>query len=184
MISQQRILHYNNGFSLIEVLITVLIVGIISSIGIPLYNHMKTKYDQTEVDSTALILQSDFSKAIEEYNNISNFKYPLQGKVSSNGSTSGYYNISDADFLNCCNILIVNSPTLNDNETIQSKTLSKGTIVNYQSIVTYTFVFKSGNQLIFEFKYIDNKLSYGDIASLSSFTYINNKGVSKTIPMI
>ena len=183
MILRRNLLQYNNGFSLIEVVVTVLVIGILSAVGFPLYHYLSNRYEQTEVDSTALVIQNEFMTTLSDTTNTTNFKYPLAGKKASDNSTVDYFNITDSEMINLCVVLFNLSPKLKDNEIIQTKSIQKGSFSNQQAEVVVTILFKSGNQIVFNFKYLDNPYNYVDTASLSNFTYISKNGVFKTLPL-
>ncbi len=168
----------NSGFSLIEIIVTISIIGVFTATLVPTYNYIYDKKENLELEKTTLILENDFRKFLAENQNLSTaFKYPIESVSSS--ETVGYLNITDKDFRHFCQVLIYNSTGIESeilNYTINS------TEFQYNRCTTNIIVtFESNEKIDFELIVFDNTVNYMDYAYLVSFTYYDKNNNHKTV---
>ena len=181
MISQQNQSRFNKGFSLLEVVVTVSILGILSTFIIPLYNYFNKTKANIELDNITLSIKNDFSEYVGSYLNISNKEYP----ISSSNKTGdvGVKNFTDTELKIFCNAVVASSKVLTENDSISNRVVETSEIDNRIYYATLTYTFKSGKMIVFKIKCIDNQYSYKDIGYFQEFTYYDKKGNNKTIIM-
>jgi len=79
------------GFSLVELMIVLVIVGILAAVGVPIYTSNMNKARQSEADATLGTIRTDLRVYYAE-----NEAYPTQ-VAAAEVATLGWNNIADAD---------------------------------------------------------------------------------------
>ena len=174
------------GFSLLEVVISISIIGILSSIAIPTYQFFIKEKNNLNVEQEALMIKDDLLTYMATYQNgSSGFEYPIigQSSTSSNG-TNGVCNITSSQLVSFSQGLANNASVLNFATNRNGYEYEMGT--SFTSGVmrcTVTLNFKDKKRIIFEYDIHDNSLNYRDLGYLRGFTYYSSDGVSCYITM-
>jgi len=180
MILQQKKSLWHKGFSLIEVIITVSILGIFSTVTIPIINYFNKTKSNVELDRITLTLKNEFADYISSWNYNSSFKYPIV--ATSTTDSVGVQNMSDLNVKTFFNNLVGTSELLKSEKT-KDMIVERGEISKNTYTITYTLTFKSGIKIKFILECIDNQVSYKDTGYFTEFTYYTKDNLSKTVKM-
>lgn len=166
----------DKGFSIIEVVITLTIVGILTGIMIPSYkNYSKASID-LEVKEKTLVIQNEMMTFINQQLYNSNQQYPIIGTSSTD--YIGVNNILTRDLTTFVRGLMTESQVLDINSFTN---ITYGEFSGFDDGIGYidiTINYKSGENVICEFQIKDNQVTFKDVATIHSITYNNGKGQS------
>lgn len=165
----------NKGFTLIEVIISITIIGIISSIMIPTYkNYDKTK-ETLVVKEKTLVIQNEIMTFLNNTLLDTNQTYPVIGL-----SSSTYLNVNNVSvnslktFVRGCmtysKVLDINSFTKIVEQEFSGFTYGIG-------YIDIKMTYQSGEYVVIKFKITDNQINYKDVALIHSVTYYNKDGL-------
>lgn len=164
------------GFSLIEVVVTLTIVGILTGIMIPSYNNYNKASIDLEVKEKTLVIQSEMMTFINQQLYNANQKYPIFG--ASSNDFVGVNNILNDSLITFVRGLMTYSQVL-DISTFTK--IVVGEFSGFDTGIGYidvTINYKSGENVICEFQIKDNQITFKDVAIIHSITYNNGKGQS------
>lgn len=164
------------GFSLIEVIITITIIGILTGIMIPSYTKYRTSGIDLEVKEKTLVIQNEIMSFMNRQILNNTQKYPVLGS-----SSTEYLNINNVNpsnlktfvrgIMTYSQVLDINTFTI----------ITNGEFSGFEDGIGYievTINYESKESVICEFKITDNQLNYKDVALLNSITYNDGKGHS------
>ena len=162
------------GFSLIEVVITLTIVGIMTGIMIPSYKNYSKASTDLEVKEKTLVIQNEIMTFINQQLYNKNQTYPIIGS-------------SSTEFINVNNIITNELKTfvrgvMTFSQVLDIKTftvITSGEFSGFKDGIGYidiTINYKSGESVICEFEIRDNQITYKDVAKIYSVTYNDGKG--------
>ena len=182
----KRLRLAKTGFSLLEVVISISIIGILSGIAIPTYQYFINQQKNLSVEQDAIMIKDDILTYMASYQNGSTgYDYPIVGLSSTQtDGTVGVCNIKYSQ-------LVSFSQGVANNVTLLSY---KGNYKNYEYEMGTTFTtgimncsvtlnFKDQKKMIFHFAIHDNSLNYRDLAYLTGFTYYDSSGSSFDVTM-
>ena len=169
------------GFSLIEVIVTITIIGILSGIMIPSYKNYRDSSFDLEVKEKTLVIQNEIMIFINQQILNKTQKYPVVGSSSTDYLNVNNVNTSDLKtfvrgIMSYSKVLDINTFTL----------ISEGGFTGFDEGIGYiniTITYKSGESVICEFKITDNQINYKDVAHINSITYCDGKGHSYKVMM-
>lgn len=176
MISQQKQFQSRkSGFSFIEVLITVTIIGIITAVTIPNYTHYVTKNDQLLAEQKAIILQEEVFERIVYLSTTTSTNLPYVS--NSNHGGVGVLDIGESTLMSITNSLFKESSVvLFENKEkvyfIEATSLSYGGW-EVECLLTYD----TGEQIQLFFEVRDDQYSYHDTAFVNKFIYTTANGI-------
>ena len=85
-----------NGFTVIELLIAVAILGVLSAIAIPSYLDNVSRSRRAEAKTVLMQVASDQERFFSSNNTYTTDDFPLTGVADGRESDSGYYDVSVA----------------------------------------------------------------------------------------
>ena len=94
-----RKLHNKKGFSLVELMIVVVIMGILIAVAIPLYGAVTGNAEANTCGSNQRLIRGSFANWVIMDNNNTAYKVFLDGKTSFNGSTDTDTDVFTQEFL-------------------------------------------------------------------------------------
>lgn len=100
----------NKGFTLIELMITVVVVGILATIAIPSYNGYVIKTNRTEGKALLMEVMQKEEKYYNERNNYTTTLTQLGYSASPIISEKGYYSVAAAVASTTDNIILQATP--------------------------------------------------------------------------
>lgn len=165
----------NKGFTLIEVILSITIIGIITSIMIPTYKNYDQTKEELVVKEKALVIQNEIMTFLNGQLSNTTQTYPVIG--SSSTTYLGVNNVSTTSLKSLVRGCMSYSKILDINTFItvveeEFSGFTKG--IGYINIkITY----KSGEYVVVKFKIIDNQINYKDVALIHSVTYYNKEGL-------
>lgn len=170
------------GFSLIEVIITVSIVGILTAVTIPTCTYFIDEKNKLSLDQDVLVIKDDILTMLAEFQNTtSSYEYPLLGSSSTQSSgTKGYNNITESQLFVFSKLIFRNISIFDYDKEYNSYTYkvdSKFTSNLCYAVVT--MYFKDNRKIELKYEITDNSLTYKDYAYLVSFVYYNKEGLNK-----
>lgn len=165
-----------SGFSFIEVLITVTIIGIITAVTIPNYSHYVTKNEQLLAEQQAIILQEEAFERIIYLSTTTSTNLPYVS--NSNHGGVGVLDISETTLMNITNLMFQKSSVLpyeNKEKVnfVEARRLSNGAW-EVECLLTY----ETGEKIQLFFEVQDDEYSYHDTAFVKRFVYTTAKGIS------
>ena len=164
------------GFSFIEVIISVTIIGILTAITIPNYTHYLDKNNNLLVEQEALILQEEMFARMVYLAETTSVNIPYVS--SSNHGGPGVIDISDNSMLTIFNQLILTSSIVDYDEKETLEVINT-TALSYPAWeVECLMTFESGQKINLFFEVKDDKVKYHDICYLTKFIYTNSDGIS------
>lgn len=177
MISDQKQLQcLKLGFSFIEVIITITIIGIVTAVTIPNYNFYLEKNNQLLIEQEAIILQEEIFERMVYLSTATSVKLPYVS--NSNHGGIGVLDITDTTLLNILNTLVENSSILNYKNKSSIKKTNTLELSYGGWEVECTITYKTGEIIKLYFEVRDDKYLYHDTASVTKFIYINKENVS------
>ena len=181
MIFRRRQLRLNNGYSIIELIITVSIISILTSIVLPTYQYFVNRKKQLEFESMCMIIQDDFMMALS--NEEMGFKnyYPFYG--DEHNQTVGYNNLPILKILNLCMALINNCHQLSDNNPIITSSYNETEFHNNIAYLYYQFILKDNTKLVFTIEIHDSLVNYVDYGIIKECEYTNKDSLTKLIKL-
>ena len=172
------------GFTLIEVVICVTIIGVISSIAIPSLKFFINQKEDLEIEQECLMIKDDIYTFLSSYqNSSSDYKYPVVALASSESlGTIGVVNVNQSQ-------MVTNGKAIANNITLLSystnyKSASYDVDSSFVKKICYarvTIRFKDSRSITLTYQISDNQVDYRDMALLYSFTYTNKVGNTKTM---
>lgn len=166
----------NRGFTLIEVIISITIIGIITGIMLPSFKNYSKVSDDLVIKEKTLIIQNEVMTFINSNILNHNQTYPIIGT-------------SSTTYLNTNNISALELKTFVRGAMTASKVLDISTFVSvtnqefsgFSDGIGYmicTINYKSGEKVNIEFQISDNQLNYKDVAVIYSVEYCSENGSS------
>ena len=182
MISIQKLLQSTRkGFSLIEVVIVISIIGVLSSVAVPTCRYFIKEKEELEVENTSLIIKDDILSFLAAYQDgNSGYEYPIVGVQSTqtNGTTN-YLNITNSQFIRHTQSLVNNISLYDYSKDYDRYEIEVGNgFISQKLNVNVIIFFKNKQKLIFKYTVSDNQSSYKDMAYLKSFIFYNEDGLS------
>lgn len=178
-IQRQLRLLKRQGFSLIEVIMTVSIVSILSATLIPSYSYMMRKKEEVDFEKRAVIFQSDIIEFINNNQALKAFDYPLLG--SETGDTTNALNILQGTFTNFINSILNYTSIVDYRNNVLSHEMTSTSFKYGECNVTIVTTMKTKEIFSFNFLVYDNALNYKDYAYLKSLIFEDALGHKKEI---
>lgn len=169
------------GFSLLEVVISISIIGILSGIAIPTYQFFVEEKKNISSEQDAIMIKDDMLSYMATYQNgSSGYDYPIVGlqSTATNGTTD-YCNIKYTQLVTFSQGLANNVTLFSYSSNYKNYEYEMGTVFKSGvTTCTVTLNFKDQKRIIFYYDVYDNSLNYRDLAYLIGFTYFSSDGAS------
>ena len=169
----------NKGFTLIEVIISITIFGILTTILVPSFQNYKKSGEELSVRQTAMVIYNDAMTFINLQSENSINRYPLYGTSST--EYLGINNIASNSFSLFVRNMMSISKVLDYSKIKNFVSSEFSGFVNGVGFISVTANYKDSSKVIVEFKVVDNELNYKDVGVIYSIEYFNENGVSHKI---
>ena len=166
----------NKGFTLIEVIISITIIGIMTSIMIPTYKNFNKTSDELIVKEKTMVIQNEIMTFINRQLLNKNQTYPIIGLQST--SYLGVNNVSSNSLVTFVRGIMTYSNVLDINSFIKITTDDFSGFKDGIGYIDVKMTYKSGEYIIINFKIVDNQVNYKDVATIYSVTYYNSEGLN------
>ena len=156
------------GFSLIEVIVTITIIGILTGIMIPSYTNYRESSVDLEVKEKALVIQNEIMIFINQQILNKTQTYPVVGTSSS--EYLNYNNINSSTLKTFVRGLMTYSQVLDINT---FTLISEDDFTGFDDGIGYINIkitYRSEESVICEFKITDNQINDRDVAHINSIT--------------
>lgn len=169
------------GFSIIEVVISITIIGILTSVMIPTYKNYNKTSDDLIIKEKTLVIQNEIMVYINDQLSKAYNIYPIVG--SSSTSTVGVNNVSASTLKTFVYGAMSGSQILDINTFTKVQEEEFTGFTNGVGYMNVRIIYKSGDNVVINFKIVDNQLNYKDTATVYSVTYYNKEGIYYKVMM-
>ena len=144
------------GFSIIEVVISITIIGILTSVMIPTYKNYNKSSDDLIIKEKTLVIQNEIMVYINDQLSKAYNIYPIVG--SSSTSTVGVNNVSASTLKTFVYGAMSGSQILDINTFTKVQEEEFTGFTNGVGYMNVRIIYKSGDNVVINFKIVDNVL--------------------------
>lgn len=180
ILKQEKFLNIRKGFTLLELIISISILGVITSVTLPNLSFFKNYQNKLKLEKELIIIEDTFKQEMMnsmDYNITR--RYPLMG--SSNSQTVGFCNITNSVFYDYSGHLLSKTNLYDFYNNYKTYNCNVGGISSGVFKVDFTVLLKDGKKFVFKYDVIDNKYSYRDYGYLIGLEYYYSEDVYKMI---
>lgn len=172
MISDQKQSQLHKyGFSFIEVIITITIIGILTAVTIPNYSHYLTKNNELLVEQQAIVIQEEIFERMVYLSAYGSVKLPFVS--NSNYGGVGVMDISDFTITFATYQLLVTSSVL-DYDNSEEPVISSVTELNSVGWeVVCCMPYETGESVYIYFEVRDDPYEYHDTMYVKKMSYVS-----------
>ena len=181
MILKQKQFHRSkSGITLVELIITVSIMGILSTIILPNFSFFKKYRDKLQIEKDLIVIEDIFKQEMMntmDYNITR--RYPLMG--SSNSQKVDFCNITDSTFFDYSGYLLWKTNLYDFYKDYKTYYTEVGKKEYGIFKVSFTIVMKDGKKFVFKYDVVDNNYDHRDYGYLTNLEYHYNSEIVEVI---
>ena len=181
MILKQKQFHRSkSGITLVELIITVSIMGILSTIILPNFSFFKKYRDKLQIEKDLIVIEDIFKQEMMntmDYNITR--RYPLMG--SSNSQKVDFCNITDSTFFDYSGYLLWKTNLYDFYKDYKTYYTEVGKKEYGIFKVSFTILMKDGKKFVFKYDVVDNNYDHRDYGYLTNLEYHYNSEIVEII---